>query len=349
MSAKRMSVSLVLPAVVAGLLLSAAPAAQATSAPANDNFAQAVRRYVERRFVPTSNEGATAQPGEPTILGLPRPRPSGSPSPRTRRAAWSSVRGPRVRHRARRLHRLGDQRAGSRCSERRHDFGGIITPQSRIELQRRGRHRVPSRSAATTAATSGPSSPLVDGQRHFAAALPRPPVTTRGQACGLSADNDGATLEPNEPVIGDAPGTASEWFTYQPVFTGFSTFATQSSTFAPLIGVYTGATLQTLKQVQVGGGSVSFAAAAGQTYRIAVEGALGGALPQTGYFGLQYTQSQAAVSIANATTVEGNSGTHSMPFTVKLSAPSAAPVSVTYTTAASRPRPAATTWPTSAP
>lgn len=95
-----------------------------------------------------------------------------------------------------------------------------------------------------------------------------------------SATNIVATLEPGEPKIGGNSGGHSVWWNWTAPSDGIVTINTKGSTCKTLLGVYTGSSLGSLTQVAVnnGGGTdsqVSFPAAAGTKYQIAVDGANG--------------------------------------------------------------------------
>ena len=100
---------------------------------------------------------------------------------------------------------------------------------------------------------------------------------TNGSASGSTV---GATEEPGEPDHAGNPGGASIWFSWQAPMNGTFSFDTVGSGFDTLLGVYTGSSVANLTLVagddDIGGGSfqsaVQFAASAGTTYQIAVDG-----------------------------------------------------------------------------
>ncbi|HOH29821.1 MAG TPA: DNRLRE domain-containing protein, partial [Candidatus Hydrogenedentes bacterium] len=97
--------------------------------------------------------------------------------------------------------------------------------------------------------------------------------------------NGGATAEPNEPAHGGQPARHSTWFHWTAPQTGSVRFGYQGN-FTPLMGAYTGTTLAGLQEVaytERSGATMRFCAAAGTTYRIAVDGA------NTGSFQIGWT------------------------------------------------------------
>jgi hypothetical protein len=132
--------------------------------------------------------------------------------------------------------------------------------------------------AATTGAVtltieSGPAPPANDNFANGA-------VVAGGPVFG---SNVGATSEPGEPQHG-GPGFVSVWWRWTPNVSGDATVSTCSSdTFLSLVAVYTGSTLATLSPADNGsfacpssyGTVAEFAAVAGQTYHVAVDGLTG--------------------------------------------------------------------------
>jgi len=91
--------------------------------------------------------------------------------------------------------------------------------------------------------------------------------------------NIGATKESGEPFHAGNVGGRSVWWTWTAPLTGPVTISTAGSPFDTLLGVYTGSSLATLTLIGANddsGGTltstVGFAASAGTTYRIAVDG-----------------------------------------------------------------------------
>ena len=123
-------------------------------------------------------------------------------------------------------------------------------------------------------------------------------------------DNSEATKEPGEPNHAGNPGGASVWYSWTAPYTGRATFDTCYSEFDTLFAVYTGDQVSNLQPVAAddnGCGArsqLSFMAAAGVTYRIAVDGASGA----TGYFELDWSLPPANDDFAAATELTGDSG-----------------------------------------
>ena len=123
-------------------------------------------------------------------------------------------------------------------------------------------------------------------------------------------DNSEATKEPGEPNHAGNPGGASVWYSWTAPYTGRATFDTCYSEFDTLLAVYTGDQVSNLQPVAAddnGCGAqsqLSFMAAAGVTYRIAVDGAAGA----TGYFELDWSLPPANDDFAAATELTGDSG-----------------------------------------
>jgi len=84
-----------------------------------------------------------------------------------------------------------------------------------------------------------------------------------------------ATKEPGEPAHAGDPGGASVWYSFDPPFSGVFTAQACGRFEKSLLGIYTGSSVAALTQVAADGHSCSltqFTAAAGTTYRIAVDG-----------------------------------------------------------------------------
>jgi hypothetical protein len=97
-----------------------------------------------------------------------------------------------------------------------------------------------------------------------------------GTATGTTV---GATKETGEPNHAGNPGGHSIWFTWTAPAAGQATVSLAGSSFDTLLGVYTGSTVSTLALVAGNDDAngtlqsqVVFTAAAGATYRIAVDG-----------------------------------------------------------------------------
>jgi hypothetical protein len=123
-------------------------------------------------------------------------------------------------------------------------------------------------------------------------------------------DNSEATKEPGEPNHAGNPGGASVWYSWTAPYAGRATFDTCYSEFDTLLAVYTGDQVSNLQPVAAddnGCGAqsqLSFMAAGGVTYRIAVDGASGA----TGYFELDWSLPPSNDDFAAAGQLTGDSG-----------------------------------------
>jgi hypothetical protein len=96
----------------------------------------------------------------------------------------------------------------------------------------------------------------------------------------VTGNNIGATRQPGEPAHGTAPQGKSVWWTWMAPADGAVTISTTNSQFDTLLAVYTGNSLDALSLVAENDdidpgreqSSVTFQAAAGAVYRIAVDG-----------------------------------------------------------------------------
>jgi hypothetical protein len=126
----------------------------------------------------------------------------------------------------------------------------------------------------------------------------------------VDGDNSEATKEPGEPNHAGNPGGASVWYSWTAPYAGRATFSTCYSEFDTLLAVYTGDQVSNLQAVAADDNGcdaqsrLSFMAAAGVTYRIAVDGAFGA----TGYFELDWSLPPPNDDFAAATELTGDSG-----------------------------------------
>src|SRR5439155_60285 len=139
-----------------------------------------------------------------------------------------------------------------------------------------------------------------------------------GGASGrVTGSNVGATKESGEPGHAGNAGGRSVWYNWTAPDSGSVTIETVGSTFDTLLAVYTGSSISTLTRVasndDISGGTlqsrVSFSAAAGTVYRVAVDG-YGGA---SGSISLAWSLGAASSAPANdlfvnAQTLSGASG-----------------------------------------
>ena len=178
-----------------------------------------------------------------------------------------------------------------------------------------------------------------------------------GPTVAVRTNNTGATREAGEPIIAGNPGGASLWWDWTAPATGNVTVTTStvaggnsySSSYPTLVGVYTGTSVGALTAVASnsspgnGASNVTFAAQAGTTYEITVDGqngATGLTLLAINYandaFESPATLTGASVGItasnANASTeageprIMGNPGGHSLWY--KWTAPATKPFQV---------------------
>ena len=104
-------------------------------------------------------------------------------------------------------------------------------------------------------------------------------ITLTGSTISAGGTNVLATKEAGEPNHGGSPGGKSVWWSWTAPSSGDVAINTDGSNFATLLGVYTGSSVNALTPVVPSGGrparlttSFSFAATAGVTYRLAVDG-----------------------------------------------------------------------------
>jgi hypothetical protein len=99
----------------------------------------------------------------------------------------------------------------------------------------------------------------------------------------ISGSNAYATREDGEPDHALFAGGASIWYAWMPSFTGTAFVSTEGSSFDTLVGVYTGSSVSSLTALAANDDATTavlsskacFPAAAGTTYRIAVDGYAG--------------------------------------------------------------------------
>ncbi|MEW5967887.1 MAG: S8 family serine peptidase [Pseudomonadota bacterium] len=119
-----------------------------------------------------------------------------------------------------------------------------------------------------------------------------------GDSGAASGWNLNATLEAGEPLHGGAGGGKSVWWRWTPSASGTARFDTHGSGFDTVLAVYGGGSVSTLVELasndndgSAGNASgLSFAATAGTTYRIAVDGKSGASGAVTLAWTLRQTQ-----------------------------------------------------------
>jgi len=139
------------------------------------------------------------------------------------------------------------------------------------------------RMTETGAALSDPRNGVVTPRLNILAALGAPDnddfadrSVLSGASGAITAHNLNATREPGEPLHAGNQGGSSVWWSWTPSVSGMAALDCLGSGFDTLLGVYTGAGLESLSQVAAGSGgagcAVSFAAQGGTEYLIAVDG-----------------------------------------------------------------------------
>lgn len=155
------------------------------------------------------------------------------------------------------------------------------------------------------ASLAGRASAVPPGNDSFAAAL-----ELTGRDTSASGTNKDATKEAGEPAHAAEPGGASVWYRWTAPASGKATVSTCASDFDTLLAVYTGAAVNALTEVGSNDdacgfqSSVSFPAAEGTTYRIAVDGDEG----VTGLFDLRLRVAPPNDDFADAVELTGDGG-----------------------------------------
>jgi Bacterial Ig domain/PASTA domain len=141
----------------------------------------------------------------------------------------------------------------------------------------------------------------------FAAAQP-----LAGEYGSASGTTVGARREPGEPEHGDRVAGATIWYAWTAPAAGTYSFATSGSSFRAVLGVYRGPAVDALSVVRrsddLGGreAEVRFAATAGTTYRIAIDGLV----RDTGSAALSWSRVvPAADAFEEAAAIAGRRGT----------------------------------------
>lgn len=131
-----------------------------------------------------------------------------------------------------------------------------------------------------------------------------------GRSIAVAGSNKDATKELGEPDHAGRPGGASVWYRWTAPASGRATISTCGSDFDTLLAAYTGDAVVALEEVASNDDScglqsaISFAAAVGTTYRIAVDG-LNGA---TGLFDLRVRLAPPNDDFADAEQLSGDTG-----------------------------------------
>ena len=175
-------------------------------------------------------------------------------------------------------------------------------------------------------------------------------ITLVGSPVSTTGSNIGATKQTGEPIHAGNAGGRSVWWSWTAPSTGMVTITTADSSFDTLLAIYTGSSVSALTAVassdDFGGTTqsrVSFAALAGTTYRIALDG-FGGASGNVA-LGLTATTvvagpSTLSISTASAVNLEGHSSTTPFTFTVTRAGNTSGAASVNYAVTGSGANPA---------
>jgi hypothetical protein len=277
-------------ALAAGIVvLAAQPASATTIHPANDNFASPTFLPAAADHIGASNSGATGEAGEPQHM--PGNAPNHSiwfrwTAPSTGRVSFDTV-GSEIDTV---LAAYTGDSLSSLVAKAKNDDADAGTTASRITFAaakgttyRIAVDAVNRLDAPTT--TQGRIKLQWAPNDDFAAAqvLPDPAATTTPIAHTRTAFamTRGATHETGEPQHAGRPTEPSVWYSWTASKDGQADITTLANDFDTVLAVYTGSTVSGLTQVaandDVPGGSgvnseVKFAAKAGTTYRIALDG-----------------------------------------------------------------------------
>ena len=161
--------------------------------------------------------------------------------------------------------------------------------------------------AVAAASLAGRASAVAPANDSFAAA-----VELSGRSDAVSGTNKDATKEPGEPDHAHELGGASVWFHWTAPAGGEATIDTCGSDFDTLLAAYTGDAVNALAVVASNDdacdfgfqSSITFTAAEGETYRIAVDGVDG----ETGLFSLGLRLAPPNDDFADAVVLSGDEG-----------------------------------------
>ena len=160
--------------------------------------------------------------------------------------------------------------------------------------------------ALTAALLSGTAVAAAPANDDFAAA-----IEISGRDVAASGINKDATKETGEPNHAGDTGGASVWYRWTAPASGKATVSTCDSDFDTLLAVYTGSAVNALTEVAANNdacglkSSVSFQAAEGVTYRIAIDGDNGA----IGTYQLAVRLAPQNDDFGNAQQISGESGT----------------------------------------
>ncbi|UFP94293.1 FG-GAP repeat domain-containing protein [Gloeobacter morelensis] len=119
-----------------------------------------------------------------------------------------------------------------------------------------------------------------------------------GKSVTVSGSNIGATREVGEPVDPFGSVGASVWYSWTAPTSGTVTLTTVTSSFSPLLSVFTGDAVSSLTPVASSSFSLTFEAVAGTTYQISVDG-----FSDTGTFTLSLSLAPPNDDFADATVI----------------------------------------------
>jgi hypothetical protein len=253
-----------------------------TNGPANDMFANAQAATTANGSATGSNVGATKETGEPDHSGNAggtsiwyswTPVQSGTATVDTIGSGFDTLLGVYTGTSVSALTRIAsdDDSGGSLTSKVTFTVAAGTT--YRIAIDGYGGASGATKLDWTLAASSAPANDM------FASAQ-----VISGTSGTTTGSNAGATKETGEPNHAGNAGGHSVWYAWTAPAAGTVTIDTIGSAFDTILGVYTGTSVSALTVVasndDAGGAlqsSVTFTAAAGVTYRIAVDGYAGAA------------------------------------------------------------------------
>jgi hypothetical protein len=297
----RSLVSIVAGAVVA-LVVGLFPAAAFATPPSNDNFANAEALTERFGWLDADNSEATKEPGEPNHAG----NPGGASIWYTWTAPYSGL------------------ATVSLCWSEIDTLLAVYTGDqlTQLEAVAADDDGCGDQSRVTFTASAGATYRIAadgaDGETGYlflewGLAPPNDAFSAAAELVGdagtVAGDNQFATAEAGEPEHGPNGGK-SVWYRWTAPSGGTATFDLCASYFDTVLAVYTGSGVGGLARVAQDdndcpdyyGGRVSFNAAAGQEYRIAVDGAYG----DQGDLVLTWSRAPLAPQIHVSPTVVGN-------------------------------------------
>lgn len=257
--------------------LNLAKALSATdSTPFNDAFANAATLAGPVVSIRSSNTNATRESGEPSVAGSVAQASlwfawtapsSGAVTIDTAGSGFDTL-----------LAVYGGTSLGSLSLIAENDNGTTWSTSSRVSFQASAGVTYRISIASKTSSTGLVMAKIGTVAAHDTFATPR-------ELSGISPlqqdTNATATSEPNEPAIAGISGGKSLWYRWTAPQSARYEFSVTSASFAPLLAVYTGESLQTLQPVSSFAGSTGsptcvFSATAGQSYLLCVNSQVAG-------------------------------------------------------------------------